>query len=145
MSSATWTFCQEKSDIILREGLELLRRAQSAPRPAPKAQGNYLISMSDDLFYVGEAKNLNVRLKQQFSPRTSTFYKNYLGLKKTVPTERLAEISTFEARWIQTALGRKEIEEFGIVNLPATLNRFQLGKRALCLAAVISGSALEIP
>src|SRR5690606_37362611 len=35
----------------------------------------------------------------------------------------------FSVRMLHTKIGRKEIEEFGIVNLPARLNRFQLGKR----------------
>ena len=31
---------------------------------------------------------------------------------------------------METRIGRKEIEEFGIVNVPAELNRFQRGKRS---------------
>ena len=39
------------------------------------------------------------------------------------------KINDFDIRIILTSIGRKEIEEFGIVNIPANLNKFQKGKR----------------
>lgn len=81
--------------------------------------------------YIGESKNLAKRLKQHGRASTSTFYKNYVKLVKAnadVPQE--LPIADFRVRTILTRIGRKELEEFGIVNLPANLNKFQLGKRS---------------
>ncbi|MDR2204968.1 MAG: GIY-YIG nuclease family protein [Flavobacteriaceae bacterium] len=90
-----------------------------------KNMGNYLISLDEIPYYIGEAKELKNRLKQQFKLNTSTFYKNY---KKLLPI-KLLPIDKFKIQFMLTNIGRKEVEEFGIVNLPTKLNRFQLGKR----------------
>src|SRR5690606_34823086 len=75
--------------------------------------------------YIGEGKNLYRRLQQQFKPNTSTFYKTYLK-QDPIPID----ILEFNVRAINTQIGRKEIEEFGIVNLNSNLNKFQLDKRS---------------
>src|SRR5690606_13710484 len=38
-------------------------------------------------------------------------------------------IDSILVRFISTDIGRKEIEDFGIVNLATPLNKFQIGKR----------------
>ncbi|MBP6304256.1 MAG: GIY-YIG nuclease family protein, partial [Bacteroidia bacterium] len=91
----------------------------------------YLISHNKTNYYVGEGKELSKRLKQQFKPTTSTFYKNLLKLQKTNKAIGNISIDAFKVQVIVTDIGRKEIEEFGISNLPTLLNRFQLDKRKL--------------
>lgn len=121
-----WNAAQVSADELLAEGLFALTSApQSNNHPA--GPGNYLFSLSGKPMYVGEARNCRKRLAQQMDERRSTFYKNFceLGLDAIEP------ISSFAIQLISVAFGRKEIEDFGIVNLPAQLNRFQLGKRAI--------------
>jgi hypothetical protein len=124
----SWDDIQHRADEILAEGIFALRSAPAgaAPGKASNKAGNYLISLGGVPYYVGEGIDLAARLKQQFTARTSTFYKNYL---KDAP-EHVAEIGDFSVQHMETALGRKEIEDFGIVNIPTRLNRFQLDKRA---------------
>ncbi|TFH58058.1 MAG: GIY-YIG nuclease family protein [Candidatus Zixiibacteriota bacterium] len=123
-----WAFCQGNSDQILAEGIFALR-TQPAMRHSQVAsahQGNYLILLNGEPYYIGEAKELAARLRQQFKPSTSTFYKTFIGSGKygTAPLDK------FQVQFHETNIGRKEIEEFGIVNIPTKLNKFQLGKRA---------------
>src|SRR6267154_1018378 len=122
-----WTYCQTFSDQILAEGAlalqsqPLMRHEQvTSSRP-----GNYLISCNGKSpFYVGEAKNLTRRIKQQFKATTSTFHKTVLK----APSSCHLSIDSFQVQYIDTRIGRKELEEFCIVNVPTELNRFQLGK-----------------
>lgn len=44
-------------------------------------------------------------------------------------------IDKFKIQYISTNIGRKEVEEFGIVNLPTKLNSFQIDKRGKFLIA----------
>lgn len=127
MSEITWDNIQRQSDSILSDGLfKLTKRPYGDHSSVTECTfGNYLISHDKQPHYIGEAKELNKRLRQQFKPPTSTFYK---GLQKIQPTNKLS-IDSFEVQTILTQIGRKEIEEFGIVNLPTTLNSFQLNKR----------------
>jgi predicted GIY-YIG superfamily endonuclease len=131
MSKMTWDKIQNQSDEILSDGLFLLK---SIPVTAfsdvtEKGFGNYLISLDKKPFYIGEAKELSKRIKQQSKPTTSTFYKNYLKATKTNQLLKPVDIDSFKIQFITTNIGRKEIEEFGIVNLPTKLNSFQLDKR----------------
>ena len=121
-----WTYCQNNSDRILFEGLVKLinSTANNWYEIDITSPGNYLIINNGKFYYIGEGENLKNRLKQQFTPRSSTFYKNYL--KKM---DGKLKIEDFKVRVIETSIGRKEMEEFGIVNLPTILNKFQLGKR----------------
>ena len=130
MGKLTWDGLQKQSDEILSDGLFLLKS-----RPflefsdvTEKGFGNYLISFDKKPFYIGEAKDLQKRIKQQAKPTTSTFYKNFL---KAIGTNQLKQIdiNSFKIQIISTNIGRKEVEEFGIVNLPTILNNFQLDKR----------------
>ena len=101
--------------------------------------GNYLISLRSEIFYVGEAKNLASRVRQQFVAKTSTFYKTY--------AKRVADpapIGAFRVRYMETAVGRKEVEEFGIVNAACSLNKFQRGKRDMAAAAANSAIWSEV-
>jgi len=121
-----WQELQENSDDILMQGIIKLKEQKSNNWQSinNNKQGNYLISKNDIIFYIGEGKNLSQRLKQQFYDKTTTFFKNY---KKIIGGND--DINSFEVRIIETNLGRKEIEEFGIVNLPTKLNKFQKNKR----------------
>lgn len=127
--SIDWAYCQTHSDRILREGLSLLEAGPPCVGGFPQAPGNYLISAGTDFVYVGEGKDIRKRLKQQLRGASSTFYRNYLGACERLAVSAVFAVEDFEVRVIETAVGRKEIEDFGIVNLPANLNRFQLGKR----------------
>ena len=126
-----WEFTQNNSDTILSDGLYKLktRPYQLFSDVEDAGFGNYLISHNKINYYVGEGKELNKRLKQQFKPTTSTFYKNLIKLQKINGTIANIAIDKFKVQAITTNIGRKEIEEFGISNLPTILNRFQLDKR----------------
>ena len=129
----TWSYCQEHSDDILFEGIIALRNSerQSLNSEFPEIVGNYLIAdETGSLFYIGEAINLSNRLSQHARKSSSTFFKNYKKIHTELPeSQQRFELLDFSVSYISTRLGRKEIEEFGIVNLPAQLNRFQLNKR----------------
>ena len=128
-----WECCQRNSDIILNSGLGLLTNNQQKNFNFAFTNkcGNYLITDKKKSWsYTGEAKDLSKRLKQHSKEKTSTFYKNYLK----VNNKNILSISDFEIRIIDTEIGRKELEEFTIVNFPTNLNKFQLGKRKLSKA-----------
>lgn len=124
-----WDDVQERANAILAEGIFTLRTSpfRLARDGSSAGPGNYLISLNGIPYYIGEASNLSARLKQQFNPKTTTFYKNYL---KSQAVDR-ADISDFHAQHMTTHMGRKEIEDFGIANIPTRLNRFQLNKRPI--------------
>ncbi|MCP4572663.1 MAG: hypothetical protein GY838_09965 [bacterium] len=127
IETMNWEWCQTHADEILAEGIHALRAHSTLKNgtTAPNNPGNYLISLNDDPLYIGESQHLAPRLKQQFAAGTSTFYKNYLRSRRPDP----APLDTFRVQYAPAHLGRKELEDFGIVNIPTRLNRFQLGKR----------------
>ena len=133
MTTNDWKYCQRNSDLILISGLTELKKQKrnSFDSDFENGYGNYLISDRNNIWnYTGEAKSLSKRLKQHSKEKTSPFYKNYSKFEKQKGNQkRLLKISDFEVRTIRTEIGRKELEEFGIVNIPANLNKFQLGKR----------------
>ena len=131
MEKIDWAFTQINSDKILAAGIFKLKESQTWELPEISFSdfGNYLISYLDSLYYIGEAKNIKARLTQQFKPTTSTFYKNFQKLLKDDQELKSIPIDTFSVRFMSTAIGRKEIEDFGIVNLATQLNKFQVGKR----------------
>jgi predicted GIY-YIG superfamily endonuclease len=135
MTVNEWKYCQNNSDFILISGLTELKKnkRKNFESDFENGYGNYLISDKKNLWnYTGEAKNLSKRLKQHSKEKTSTFYKNYSKFaQQNGNLKKLIEISDFDIRTINTTIGRKELEEFGIVNIPANLNKFQLGKRDL--------------
>jgi len=137
MTKINWTYCQDNSDLILVSGLKLLRECprKSFDDNFSKEYGNYLISDESGKWnYTGEAKKLADRLKRHSKEKTSTFYKNY---KEFQDKDEFADyskgltINQFGVRTINTNIGRKELEEFGITNLPANLNKRQKGKRGI--------------
>ena len=130
MQQITWTYCQVKSDEILTDGLWKLKTNHILPQTEVlySAYGNYLLSNGGEHYYIGEGKNLFKRVKQQFNPKTTTFYKTYQKFCEKNNREKLA-INDFSIQYIPTEIGRKEIEDFGIVNLATPLNKFQKGKR----------------
>jgi predicted GIY-YIG superfamily endonuclease len=131
MSKLSWDIIQKQSDEILSCGLNKLKNQPfyGISDINEKGFGNYLISLEKIPFYIGEGKELIKRLKQQFKPTTSTFYKNFEKLRSSNQLVKPTAIDKFKIQFISTKIGRKEVEEFGIVNLPTKLNSFQLGKR----------------
>lgn len=131
MYKIDWQFLQENSDKILSDALYKITKEQ--PRAYHEINyngfGNYLISHKNENYYIGEGKDVSKRLIQQFKPATSTFYKNLIKLKNKNKHPIDISIDEFKVQIIQSNIGRKEVEEFGIANLSTTLNRFQLGKR----------------
>jgi len=127
-----WIIAQNQSDDILASGITTLTNSPKNNFDLTNCStgyGNYLIE-SLELRYIGEATNLKKRLKQHSKPNSSTFFKNYIKARNENPMlPQQLEIEDFSLRTMETFFGRKEIEEFGIVNLPANLNRFQKGKR----------------
>jgi len=119
-----WKTLQENSDDILAQGILKLKNQESKNWDSISSQnyGNYLICENEINWYIGEGKNISKRLKQQFNEKLSTFYKTY---KKDFGNNK---IESFKVKYIETKIGRKEIEEFGIVNLPTSLNKFQKNK-----------------
>lgn len=126
-SSITWEFVQEHANRILAEGIHHLR-SQPFIRPNEVMQegpGNYLISLDGVPVYIGEATDVRQRLKTQFDAKRSTFYKTFLASAPDIPRD----IDDFRVQTMTTGFGRKEIEDFGIVNVPTHLNKFQKNKR----------------
>lgn len=119
-------YCFSNYQCVLYSGFQQILESPfiDAFGTLPIYQGNYLIN-NNDLFYAGEAENISARIKQQFSIKTSTFFRNYL---KDYINGTLA-ISDFKLRILQTKFGRNELEEFCITNLPAKLNKSQLEKQ----------------
>lgn len=141
-----WKQIQNTSEDILASGINVLQKSTvKNVLELPKLDyGNYLIS-KDRIKYIGEAKDVSKRLKQHSKPNTSTFYKNYKKLTQSnlaIPPN--LKIEDFQARQMPTIIGRKEIEEFGIVNIPTNLNRFQIGKRIKYAGKVNSGLWKEV-
>ena len=135
-SALDWDTVQGYADAFLAQGIFALRNRPVAEPADVRAAtpGNYLFSLADQPMYIGEGSNLGARLRQQLNVRTSTFHKNYL---KTEPADP-APITAFTLQSMTTWLGRKEIEDFGIANIPTPLNRFQLDKRPVREAATSS-------
>jgi predicted GIY-YIG superfamily endonuclease len=131
MENIDWLYTQTNSDKILTDGIFKLKENPTSKLTEISYSnfGNYLISYFDKPYYIGEAKNIKSRLKQQFKPTTSTFYKNFQRILKNDQGLTPIPIDNFSVQFMATAIGRKEIEDFGIVNLPTQLNKFQIGKR----------------
>ena len=131
MEKLNWSYCQENSDKILSDGaLKLFEcKTHRSSEISLSSFGNYLISHLDKPYYIGEARDVSLRIKQHFNPTTSTFYKNFQRLLKINQSMKSIPIEGFTVRFISTEIGRKEIEDFGIVNFGTPLNNFQKGKR----------------
>jgi predicted GIY-YIG superfamily endonuclease len=125
----TWDYVQGNSNKILSDGIYQLLKAANMQltEVTYKGYGNYLIFYKAQPLYIGEAKSIKARLKQHASLKSSTFYKNYRDIPTQLPAN--LEITDFHYHYLQTDIGRKEMEEFGIVNIPTLLNKFQKGKR----------------
>jgi len=130
INKISWDICQEISDEILFAGLDILKSKTKTSfdnlKPIDFDFGNYLISESGRFYYIGESKNIYARIIQHSNKKRSTFYKNYL---KKYGELAYLKIDEFNLQFINTNIARKEVEEFGIVNLPSILNKFQIGKR----------------
>lgn len=139
-SENSWKYCQNHSNEILAEGMELLKKSikLNGSSDFPNCPGNYLISFDKKPYYIGEARSINKRMKQQFNMKQSTFYKNYL--RNNLANNEKVDIDAFDVQIINSFIGTKEMEEFGIVNLPTKLNKFQLGKRDIFHGKAIIGT-----
>ena len=146
MIDITWDNIQKQSDTILSCGINKLKTQALCDLigVTEKSFGNYLITHNNIPFYIGEGKELTKRLKQQFNPKTSTFYKNLKNPKFIDQHLIQPSIDDFKIQFISSNIGRKEIEEFGLVNLPTKLNAFQLGKRNKCDIADQNGLWNEV-
>lgn len=127
----TWDDLQDNADSILYEGLHKLISKPHCDFTGKYAedQGNYIISYQENPLYIGEADNLDKRLREHY--RGSTFFKNYHqhGQKLNLPLD--LTMNHFKHQHMKVSFGRKDLEEFGMVNLPAPLNKFQTDKRAI--------------
>ncbi len=138
-----WNWCQKHSDVILLSGLSELtsKSVNSFQDSFPLDIGNYLIRDSSEQWaYIGESNNLAKRLKQHSKAKTATFYKNYMKMKggfSSLPQD--LDLQDYRVQCVTTKIGRKELEEFGIVNLPCNLNKFQLEKREAVNRDIYSG------
>lgn len=121
-----WNYLQQNSNDILAEGLSHLLEGVLAnlETDIPMNQATMLFGIP---LYIGEAIDLDKRLKEHY--KGNTFYKNYQknGVKLNLPSN--LTMDDFRCQYIPTKIGRKELEEFGIVNLPAPLNEFHKDKR----------------
>jgi predicted GIY-YIG superfamily endonuclease len=134
----SWEWCQENSDMLLSCGINQLlegdkHRWSEVHTDGP---GVYLFSEEKKHLYIGESLIIGNRVHQHCEGGTrSTFLKNFadhLGVAKESDSiaELLNEVkSTIDIQALWVDIGRKELEEFGIVNLPTILNRFHKGKR----------------
>lgn len=129
MPEIDWNYCQINSEAILDSGLKLLLSNKQNDFDDCTAcfSGNYVISDKQRKWtYIGEAQCLSKRIKQHSKEKTSSFYKNYIKLNDSI---ECLSINEFQINTIETQIGRKELEEFGIVNIPTNLNKFQKGKK----------------
>lgn len=128
-----WKFVQNNSQSVLASGLNKLIKSNkySLDDQHITDPGNYFIFDTMKRWkYIGEAKNLSHRIKQHSKEQTSTFYKNYNRSRThSYIVENQLLIKDFKVQTIETKIGRKELEEFGIVNLSVNLNKFQINKR----------------
>lgn len=135
MTNFNWAYCQENSDFILASGLHILTESSKNTFSDSflEKQGNYLISDNrNEWNYIGESKIVSKRLKQHSQKKTSTFYKNYLkAVDGSNDDTALIPINDFQVKTIKTTIGRKEMEEVGMVHISPILNKFQQGKRNL--------------
>jgi len=135
-----WEECQSNSDQILAAGLETLLTADlnTIGEAAQSGTGIYLFYTDEEYLYIGETLDLRKRLAQHLRPsEKSVFMKNYrdyLQGTQTLPGIDIEETFTIAQKnvyydAISVSFGRKELEEYGIINLPAVLNRFQIKAR----------------
>ncbi|MFT4602184.1 MAG: putative GIY-YIG superfamily endonuclease [Arenicella sp.] len=131
MPKITWTYCQKNSDLILSSGLNILltNPSRNFGYEFSKESGNYLISdESMQWNYTGESNKITGRIKQHSKEKNSRFHKNYVAIQKDFKTyPQGLKIKDFEVRTLTTHIGRKELEAFGVSNIPADLNKFGKG------------------
>jgi len=134
----SWNWCQENSDMLLSCGINQLLESDKHGwgEVHTDGPGVYLFSDDNKHLYIGESLIIGNRVHQHCEGGTrSTFLKNladHLGAAKESDSivELLNEVrSTIHIQALWVDISRKELEEFGIVNLPTTLNRFHKGKR----------------
>jgi predicted GIY-YIG superfamily endonuclease len=118
------------SDAILASGLGVLASLATTKDRISIATwaGNYLITLNGVPYYLGESEDVASRLKSKFNPRLSTFYRSYAKSKGSMGVE---VIEAFTVCATKVTIGRKELEEFGIVNLRTSLNKSHTNKRRL--------------
>lgn len=132
MEKIDWESVQSNSDIILSDGLYKLKTAPIVSSKDIKERHacNYFISCKTGVRYTGEGEDAYARIKQQFNPAVSTFYRSYQQIQQKSITPEILGINDFSIQLIQTHIGRKELEEFAIANSAGLLNKFQLNKRS---------------
>jgi predicted GIY-YIG superfamily endonuclease len=141
-----WGQLQSNSEKVLASGIHNLTRSKGSSilELVPLDYGNYLI-YSGQINYIGESKNVSRRLVDHSKEDRSTFFKNYKKFREQYLKSRPSlKIGDFKAKQISTVIGRKEMEEFGIVNIPTCLNRFQLDKRSKYRGKALKGIWTEV-
>jgi predicted GIY-YIG superfamily endonuclease len=119
-----WDEVQENKELYLSSGInKLLSCPESSWNNVSVTDfGNYLIISDNIYWYIGESNKVKKRIKQHFRSKSS-FFSTYI--KNGYP---LKQIDSFEVKEMGTLFGRKELEEFGIVNIPTNLNNFHTKK-----------------
>lgn len=137
-NDVSWEWCQENSDMLLSCGINQLLKSGKHRWSEVHTDGPGVYLFNDDKkhLYIGESLVIGNRVHQHCEGGTrSTFLKNladHLGVAKESDSiaELLHEVKSkinIQALWVD--ISRKELEEFGIVNLSTILNRFHKGKR----------------
>jgi predicted GIY-YIG superfamily endonuclease len=98
-----WKFIQQNYISILSQIILKLLRSEFVEKNFPKTSGIYLIYKNNSPDYIGESNNIDKRIKQH--------------KKEKYKDDDFIKIKIFE-----TKIGRKEIEAFGIVNIPFIKN-----------------------
>lgn len=103
-----WIELQQQASQVLQGGLSglLSSTLENRPGTVTTASGNYLLFAESEPLYIGQALNLRQRL--------STHQRS----KKFEPF-----LETLGFRTMEVAIGRKEIEEYGMFSLKTPLNK----------------------
>lgn len=101
----------------LNRGLHILKQSVQSFINVPDEPGNYIIS-ANGYHYTGQANSLSSRLSFYYHEDSEVFRKYY---KKYGMAETL-HLSDLTVCYMPVYSGKKELEEFVIVNLPAEIN-----------------------
>lgn len=109
-----WHEIQHDHSVILNSGINKLQNQKL--EQVTHTEGNYLLSSNGVHLYIGESKNIPKRLNQH-RLKNSAFSKNF-----STYTAEQASLNV-EYHTMQTRIGRKEIEEYGMYKLKPLFNK----------------------
>lgn len=112
MNDLTWDAIQKQSNEILSDGLFLLKSScyMDFSEVTEQESGNYLISLNEKPFYIGETGSLSKGIKRQANPKRSNFYKKYINMYGSNKEQVIATIGDFKVQCVLTKIGRKELK-----------------------------------